>query len=120
MLAVAILYYDLRVNRTAKPQRKSEAMSEARQDPSMSSVPSTRPAHRTQQTPASWTTYVLVVLRRVLPLLTALSIRKARILPVLVASIGEAIQNQEFFQVLESGEPSPPPCPPRPPPKKKG
>ena len=33
--------------------------------------------------------------------------RKARILPVLVASIaiGEAIQNQEFFQVLESWEP---------------
>ena len=31
--------------------------------------------------------------------------RKSRILPVLVASIGEAIQNQEFFQVLESWEP---------------
>ena len=29
-------------------------------------------------------------------------LRKARILPVLVASIGEAIQNQELFQVLES------------------
>ena len=32
-------------------------------------------------------------------------IRQSRILPVLVASIGEAIQNQEFFQVLESWEP---------------
>ena len=32
-------------------------------------------------------------------------LRRARILPVLVASIREAVQNQEFFQVLESGEP---------------
>ena len=33
------------------------------------------------------------------------ALRRARILPVLVASIREAVQNQEFFQVLESGEP---------------
>ena len=32
-------------------------------------------------------------------------LRQSRILPVLVASIGEAIQNQEFFQVLESKVP---------------